>query len=205
MIVILGTAHQMNTPGKRSPDGRLIEYRWSREICEAIKAELAREGIECVIDYLDDIIASTSSQELLRRVQTVNAICNNKGYKNCMYISVHVNAAGSDGEWHNARGWSVYTSKGVTQADRLATEIYNCAKQVLPHDNKSYVRQDTRDGDPDFESDFYVLKHTKCIAVLTENLFMDNRDDVEYLLSDAGKKDIVNIHTQAIFNYLKKI
>lgn len=205
MIVILGTAHQESTPGKRSPDGILREYKWSRDVCTMLQHELEREGIECVIDYIDDNIASTSSQELQQRINTVNAICNKNGYKNCMYVSIHVNAAGSDGKWHKARGWSVYTSKGVTMADKLATEIYNCAKQMLPHDNKSYVRQDTRDGDPDFEADFYVLKHSKCIAVLTENLFMDNKQDAEYLLSDAGKKNIVNLHKQGIINYTKKI
>ena len=33
-------------------------------------------------------------------------------------------------------------------------------------------------GDPDIEKDFYIIRHTSCPAVLTENLFMDNREDV---------------------------
>ena len=40
------------------------------------------------------------------------------------------------------------------------------------------IRKDTADGDPDQEKDFYILRHTSCTAVLTENLFMDNRNDV---------------------------
>jgi len=43
------------------------------------------------------------------------------------------------------------------------------------------IRKDTADGDPDLEKDFYILRHTSCPAVLTENLFMDNRDDVAFL------------------------
>jgi N-acetylmuramoyl-L-alanine amidase len=36
------------------------------------------------------------------------------------------------------------------------------------------------------ESNFYVLKHTNCPAVLTENFFQDTKSDVEYLTSDLG-------------------
>jgi N-acetylmuramoyl-L-alanine amidase len=37
------------------------------------------------------------------------------------------------------------------------------------------LRMDYSDGDPDFEQPFYILKHTLCPAVLTENLLMDNQ------------------------------
>ena len=33
------------------------------------------------------------------------------------------------------------------------------------------LRTDYADNDPDKESNFYVLKHTNCPAVLTENFF----------------------------------
>ena len=49
------------------------------------------------------------------------------------------------------------------------------------------IRKDMTDGDPDKESGFYILKHTKCPAVLTENLFQDNKEDVGFLLSEEGK------------------
>jgi N-acetylmuramoyl-L-alanine amidase len=43
------------------------------------------------------------------------------------------------------------------------------------------------DGDSDKESNFYVLRNTKCPAVLTENFFQDTKKDVEFLLSDVGR------------------
>ena len=58
------------------------------------------------------------------------------------------------------------------------------------------------DGDPDKEAHFYILKHTKCPAVLTENLFQDNREDVGYLLSEEGKRAIVALHVEGIERYL---
>ncbi len=59
------------------------------------------------------------------------------------------------------------------------------------------------DGDPDKEAHFYILKHTKCPAVLTENLFQDNREDVAYLLSETGKKTIIGLHVNGILNFIK--
>ena len=64
------------------------------------------------------------------------------------------------------------------------------------------IRKDTADGDSDKESGFYILKHTVCPAVLTENLFQDNREDVDFLLSDEGRQKIVTLHVQGICKYL---
>jgi N-acetylmuramoyl-L-alanine amidase len=46
---------------------------------------------------------------------------------------------------------------------------------------------------------------TNCPAVLTENLFMDNKEDVQLLLSAEGKNKIVNLHIKGILEYLNKI
>jgi N-acetylmuramoyl-L-alanine amidase len=54
MIVILGTAHSKSTPGKRSPDGLLREYLYSREICKRVKSALMAKGIKCIIDVEGD-------------------------------------------------------------------------------------------------------------------------------------------------------
>ena len=117
-------------------------------------------------------------------------------------VSIHCNAAGNGSAWMQARGWEAWTSAGQTKADRLADCLYAAAGQFLP-DMK--VRKDTTDGDADKESNFYILKHTKCPAVLTENLFQDNMEDVDFLLSEEGKKSIVETHVIGIINYLKII
>jgi len=66
------------------------------------------------------------------------------------------------------------------------------------------MRTDFSDGDPDKEAHLYVLKHTICPAVLTENFFQDNKSDVDYLLSDRGFQDIVRLHVEGILKYLQK-
>jgi N-acetylmuramoyl-L-alanine amidase len=66
------------------------------------------------------------------------------------------------------------------------------------------MRGDWTDNDPDWDSNFAILRDTKCPAVLTENLFMDNAEDCRYLLSDEGKEAIVKIHVQSILKITGK-
>jgi N-acetylmuramoyl-L-alanine amidase len=66
------------------------------------------------------------------------------------------------------------------------------------------IRTDYSDGDGDKEAQFTVLAKTKCTAVLTENGFMDNKEDVEYLLSPEGKRAVVMSHVEAIVKYVNK-
>lgn len=197
--IILGTAHLKSTPGKCSPDKKFYEYKYSREVCQAVKVALEDLGYTVFIDVEDEDLPNVNqSKELCLRCKIVNDL--QKIYKNCIYISIHVNAAGNGTKWMNATGWSAYTSVGVTSADRLAECLYNSAKKNL---KGKKLRTDTTDKDSDIESNFYVLKNTNCPAVLTENFFQDNKEDVKYLTSDEGFHQIVRLHIEGILNYIK--
>ena len=213
-VVILGTAHLKTTPGKCSPNGLFREYEYSREIVNDIACVLRGYGYMVLIDYASDepceqmksiTFSGEQSKELCYRVNYVNTICEEYGIDNVVYVSVHVNASPpDDGKWHNARGWSVYTSIGETKADKLASNLAKRAKTNLESVHKHYVRTDVTDGDDDFENNFYILKNTKCPAVITENLFMDNREDVTYLVSEVGRHAIVRLHVEGIIDYLNE-
>jgi len=140
----------------------------------------------------------SQSKELVTRCRIVNELV--KQYKDCIYVSIHVNAAASDGKWHDATGWEVYTSVGQTKADKLATCLYEAAKSNM---KSKKLRTDYTDRDPDKEAHLYVLKNTNCPAVLTENFFMDNKKDVEYLNSDEGFHEIVRLHVEGILKYIE--
>lgn len=207
-IVALGTAHRMREPGKCSPDGRLKECIYSREIVEDIAAILKTYGYRVIIDMPEmDLPKSAQSpssslersRELATRVNFVNELCRQNGTDNVLYVSVHVNAAGADGKWHNGTGWEAITSVGKTGSDKLASCLYDAAIKNLT-DVK--IRTDYSDGDPDKEANLYVLKNTKCVAVLTENMFQDNKHDVDYLLSDLGRHQIVRTHVEGIIRYI---
>lgn len=217
LTVILGTAHGKNVAGKRSPDGKFQEWHYSREIVERLREELAKR--DDLVDVFVDIPAAEvplpQQAELTRRVRYVNQLCAHRHTERCIYVSIHVDAA-SSGEWKNAGGWTAYTSPGRTRSDILATYLYEAAekhlagyaakmeegkKKGLYGSNQKPFRKDTSDGDPDKEARFYVLVRTKCAAVLTENLFQDNKADVAFLTSEEGKKAIVALHKEAILRF----
>ncbi|MBQ6301903.1 MAG: N-acetylmuramoyl-L-alanine amidase [Bacteroidales bacterium] len=115
---------------------------------------------------------------------------------------IHVNAAGSGRMWHNATGWCAYTFPGHTESDKLAFCLYKAAQRHLPGHR---LRTDYSDGDPDFEKPFYILKHTYCAAVLTENGFMDSEVSLSFLESEERKKAIVALHMEGIEEYVISI
>ena len=217
LTVILGTAHGKNVAGKRSPDGIFEEWQYSREIVELLRAELSKR--DDLVDVFVDIPAAEvplpQQAELTRRVRYVNQLCAHRHTERCIYVSIHVDAA-SSGEWKNAGGWTAYTSPDRTLSDILATYLYEAAekhlagyaakmeegkKNGLYGSNQKPFRKDTTDGDSDKEANFYVLVRTKCAAVLTENLFQDNKADVAFLTSEEGKKAIVALHKEAILRF----
>lgn len=195
MKILIDPGHGSTTPGKRSPDGALLEYAYCREIASLVYHGLHREGIEAEV-----IVREEVDVPLHERICRVNEACREYGTSNVLLISIHVNAAGDGSQWMKATGWECYTSPGKTKADKLATCLCEEASVYLPE--ASRLRADFSDGDPDKEARFYMLIHSKCPAVLTENLFMDNKNDCKYLLSLKGKAAIANIHVKAIKKYL---
>jgi len=187
MIVLIDNGHGINTPGKRSPDGKLREYMYCRQIAYFVYMELIKEGIDSKLIVEEDYDVS-----LAERCRRVNL------HKDAILISIHLNAAGN-GQWMTARGWEAWTTPGKTKSDKLATLLYEQAEKHLPG---MKIRKDLSDGDPDKESNFYILKNTNCPAVLTENLFQDNKEDVAFLTSQEGINAIVDLHVEAIKKYL---
>lgn len=211
-VILIDNGHGVNTPGKCSPDKTLREYKWSREIAEKIVDKLVSLGYDS-----RQIVKEETDISLGERCRRVNNVCNKVGTKNVILVSIHSNAAGGDGKLESAGGWCAYTSPGQTKADILATHIYNTAQKELAdyinefpvhksfgdYDSKQRpIRTDYSDGDPDFEARFYILIHTQCPAVLTESMFQDNKSDVYFLLSEKGKKSIVDLHVNGIISYL---
>lgn len=206
-IIILGTAHRMREPGKESPDKRLKECVYSREICKEVAEKLRSYGCKVEIDYepLDlpksmqsSIARQERSNELAMRVNYVNEVCRQQSAGNVLYVSIHVNAIGNDGKWHDANGWQVCVSDKASEASRrLADCLFDAAKgNGLKVRQPNVVQKYWPQG-------LYVLGNTKCPAVLTENLFQDNRADVDYLLSDAGRHAIARLHVEGILKYLE--
>lgn len=195
MILLLDAGHgdPPLTGGKCSPDGRLKEYTWAREMVQIIAKKARAMGIQTEI-----ITPETQDISLKVRTSRVNALCQKYGAKNCVLISVHVNAARSDGKWHDATGFCGYVApKSSTNSKRLAVMLWEYANKAGLSGNRSVPTEKYWTGN------FAIIRDTLCPAVLTENLFMDNRAEVDYLLSESGKEAIANLHISAIKQYIQ--
>ena len=196
MLILIDNGHGLDTIGKRSPNGKFLEATYTREIARRVVADLTDRGHNAQL-----LVPETEDIPLSERVHRINAHCNTLGKSNVILISIHVNAAGNGSQWLNATGWSCYTSKGQTTSDRIAECLYEAATKNFP-DRR--IRTDYSDSDPDWEENFYILRHSLCPAVLTENFFMDNYQDLEFLQSRAGKQAIVDTHVEGITEYLSR-
>lgn len=204
MKVLVDNGHGIGTKGKRSPvepgypeGGRLREYRYCREIAREVVRRLKAQGYDAVL-----VVPEDADISLGQRCARVNAICDQYGARNVCLVSIHNNAAGNGSQWMSARGWEAWTSKGQTQGDRLADCLYDAAQKYLPRGTK--IRTDIADGDRDKEENFTILYRSKCAACLTENLFQDNKEDVDWLLSPEGREAIVTLHVEGIKSYVSK-
>ena len=196
MKIFIDNGHGLMTAGKRSPDGQFREPFYNREIARRVVSDLRDRGLdaELLVPEDDDI-------SLSERVRRINVACFLLGKQNVILVSIHVNAAGNGSKWLNATGWSVYTCKGQTASDKLAECLCQAAIKNFPGRR---IRTDMSDGDMDWEDGFYILRKSLCVAVLTENFFMDSRSDLEYLQSRAGKQAVVDTHVEGIAEYIEK-
>lgn len=194
-IILIDNGHGKETPGKRSPDGVFREWAWAREIAARIVEVLRGRGFTAFLLTPEDV-----DVPLATRVARVEAYCRQYGKENVILVSVHINAAGMGEHWLSAKGWSAYTTPGVTRSDEVARCLYDVAEECFP---ERKIRRYENRKEPDFESQLYILRKTSCAAVLTENFFMDNLDDVAYLLSQEGKDAVVRCHVEGLERYIR--
>jgi len=95
------------------------------------------------------------------------------------FVSIHCNSASST----SATGWEIFTSKGETEADKLAASI-----------GKRYASKFTIPARGLKQANFSVLQHTTMSAVLVECCFLSNAEEAQWISSD----EIQQQHAEAI-------
>ena len=146
----------------RHPDDVAYEGVINRKI-----AKLVVDGMREKQMMVSNICPSELDIPLDMRADTVNLYCREYGTSNCLLIELHCNAG-------KGTGFEIWTSVGETKSDFYADEFVHHYEDAFP---KHRIRKDTSDGDVDKESQFYMLKNSKCPAILPEWLFFDNYDD----------------------------
>lgn len=214
--IILNYGHSNLTSGKRSPlystlskseqdyfkkhpeFGKDRYYEWAsnrvigKQIAETLKKRKWNVHEIYPVDGKDMSLSTI--------VAKTNEICKKYGTGNCIFISIHSDAAGNGG-WLNGRGWAAWTTKGQTRSDKLASYLYKYADIEFKNDGQK-VRKETSDKDPDYESNFTVIKGANCPAILTENFFYDNKEDLKYIVSEKGQHAIVWVHVMGIEEFI---
>ena len=189
IYVILDNGHGSDTPGKCSPDKRLYEWSWNRDIVRRISSKLNELNIPNEILVTEDF--DVSLNERVKRANKMSLMAKKQGLEPIL-ISIHINASGNGG-WKSANGWSVWVSNNASiKSKEFAQILYAEAEELGLKGNRSTPKERY------WTANFYILKNTNCPAVLTENMFQDNKDDVEFLLSEEGKNKITELHIEAI-------
>ena len=173
-------------------DHRFREGNFNRLVAVELVTRLRDLGYDA-----ERIVHEDKDVSLLERVDRVNSWCRKLGKDNVLFISVHANAANDGNIWMKARGFSVWVAKQASaKSISLAQSMTATAIDADLMGNRCVPAEHC------WRADFLVLKHTLCPAVLTENLFYDNRDDLKIIASPAGREKIVQLHVNAIKNYL---
>ena len=212
MIVLIDCGHGKDTKGKHSPilkqeevdvwniyvdNNRFKEWKYTRIIGKDVVNILRSRGIDARL-----VVEEDNDISLSERVKRANKVCDKEGAKNVIFVSIHSNAVGDGTMWMKGQGWECYTTPGTTKSDKLADCFYERAETNFIGRK---IRKDMTDGDPDKEANFYVIKNVKCPAVLTENFFYDNKDDLQYITSNEGHHKVVITHVEAIEEYIAKV
>ena len=118
MKILIDNGHGIDTKGKRSPDGQLLEYAQNRLLAGRIVTDLQARGLDASL-----LVPEETDISLPERCRRVNEWCRQLSKDNVLLISIHCNAAGRGDRWLSARGWCAYTSLATSSAWTTQTEI----------------------------------------------------------------------------------
>ena len=195
----LDNGHGKLQAGKRSPiweedDSKMqfFEYEFNRDVVERITKELKKKGV-AFFDVVPDYKKVGSFLE--ERVGRANK---EKSELPKLFVSVHANAGPAPvGKWvsssiKGAETWFAHNSK---KGKKMAA-IFQ--KHILAKTGfRNRKLKSTK------EKNLYVLIKTVMPAILTENGFYNNKEEVKELMKDSMRQKIADAHIAAIMEIEK--
>ncbi len=188
-LIVLDAGHGIDTPGKRTPPikelgGRVIhEFEFNKAVVDKLKTLLENCGFKVLLTA-----QGTKDVPLADRVTVANK--NNAD----AFISIHYDAL--DGAFNEqdgkaeASGHSIFHYPNSASGEKLANCIFEQMKKGTLQKNRGVKN-----------SDFYVLRKTRCVAVLSENGFMDNKTEAILMLDQSFINEVATEHAKGICNY----
>ena len=168
MKICIDPGHGGEDSGAMGPGG-LRESEAALSMSRYIRRGLLDQGEDVIVTRDADHFVSLAGRCELANEENAD-----------LFVSIHCNAFTNP----RAAGYEVWTSRGVTDADRIAELLFQSIGGVFP---KLKPRMDLTDGDHDKESGFAVLVGTSMPAVLIETAFISNLIE-ERWLGDVGWK-----------------
>lgn len=169
-LLILDSGHNEYVKGKESKDKSLREWDWNNRFQIKLKARAEAHGI---LVYLTNPSPSKKDEiGLSTRCKLANNHWVSKGKPSSLFLSIHGNAASV----LTARGVEVFTSK------KCSSNSTKASKLVCNYIYKDISKLDSkfRNRGPKQEN-YSVLTGTSMPAILVENAFYSNIDDLKLM------------------------
>ena len=192
-FVIIDAGHGELTPGKRSPDGKLLEWANNRRVALAVRRALYNAHIKRV----DIIGGSPVDVPLKNRVQYINIKADEARARGLepLCLSLHSNAS-QNGAWGSANGVGVLAHPGNKEAVKLASRLSSAIAVGVANPTsdtptlKTVVGLADRGVRPSRWP--YIIRKTRCTALIMEIGFHDNRGDVAIMLRPEFPRQVAD-------------
>lgn len=181
MKIMLDAGHGPQTPGKRTPDGRMKEFEFNYAVTNMIKEELIKHGVTVLYSH-----PGTTDMPLKERTARANSL------EVDAFVSIHANAYGSS--WNEANGIETYTYTKPSENSKILARSIQVLLCAMTNRRNRGVKQ----------ADFAVVRDTYMPAVLVECGFMTNKEEAFLLQSHSFRKLCAQAIAYAILCWKEK-
>lgn len=198
-MIILDAGHGILQKGKTSFDGSFREYIFNRNVVSKLAVMLKAARIPFAVttpDFNYDKLVFNYNypigQALRLRVNNAERFKEHLfKSSNCIFISIHADVFGKT--WSSPKGVHVIHHK-TSRKGRMLAELFS--KEIAAASGLGLLGDGITSRD-----DLTVLKDTSMPAILTENGFYSNREQLELLKTAEMQERIALGH----FNAIKKL
>lgn len=196
--IAIDAGHGGCDPGKISAKG-ILEKDINLEIAKKLKEILEEEKnidkhteIEVLMVREDDndlhseYCDNYKKSDMYNRMRIVNESKAN------VLVSIHQNSYPDS----SVRGIQIFKYNNSDEGGKLADCIY---KSFIENISKSNVRE-TKNN-----SDYYILKHSKCPAIIIECGFLSNKDEAWLLTTEKYQQEIALAIEKGIKEYINNL
>ncbi|ARD47643.1 N-acetylmuramoyl-L-alanine amidase [Sporosarcina sp. P37] len=157
-LIILDAGHGPDTPGKRTPDGKMREFHFNSAVAALTGDFLTKEGVTVRFAH-----ESSRDVPLSERTALANRL------QADAFVSIHANAFGSG--WSTAQGIETFIyPQASTSSAALASSVQKALISACRRPDRGVKK-----------ADFAVLRDTTMPAILAECGFMSHQTEAALL------------------------